>query len=798
VVSPRASERTRAAARDLAHYLERITGASFVVEPGDGSRGVVVGTLSEFPDPALRKPLAVRGGFDGREAFAVRADARRLRLIGATDLGASHAVYALLESLGCRWFFQAPEWEVVPSTPTLRVSLRLDDRPAILARRIWYGGGFFEYGPQARAPRDYADWARRARMDQSLKVQCFHVWQAIIAVFEKHPEYLALVGGKRQGEQLCVSNPGLRAVVVRWALDYLRKNPSADMVSLEPSDGGGQCECDACKALGTISDRVFGLANEVARAVAKEFPGKLVGLYAYSEHSEPPAFSLERNVYVQLTAGFTRGRYSFPELVELWPKKCRNMGFYEYLSVWPWDYDKLPGGRGNDLAYIRRQVPLYAARGATSLDCESSGNWGLNGRGYYIANKLMWNPKADVDGLLADFHEKAFGPAAAPMKRYYDRFDRGSRPLLSAHLLALGYRDVEEASRLAAGRPDVLARLDHVKQYLQSMRLKWLVEREKDKPKRKALTLAALTQGYRTRHTYMNHWVAVRDDWAARAAKEFEEPAWSPFDPTPNKPWAVDRPYTHEETEREFREGLAAFQPEVVEEKTFSSDLVPVRFPAGPPVESGQSYQWTLRYALYSVRGEPLELGLVAGTIAHYRDMAPATWAIVDGSGKRIQGGRLPLDGKLHPLQVKVPRAGLYYLDFDDSMAGWHVRVAPGCSASVVLDHSRYVEHAGWMQPMHFYVPKGTRELHYFWAGQPHRVHGPDGAILKEVTTSGEFVKVPVPAGADGRTWHFSQMMLGTLRFFNAPNAIAASPAALLVPRELAEKDGLPIAAGRR
>jgi hypothetical protein len=36
--------------------------------------------------------------------------------------------------------------------------------------------------------------------------------------------------------------------------------------------------------------------------------------------------------------------------------------------------------------------------------------------------------------------------------------------------------------------------------------------------------------------------------------------------------------------------------------------------------------------------------------------------------------------------------------------------------------------------------------------------------------------------------------MLGYLWLFNAPNYLAASPAALLVPRELAERDGLRVA----
>ena len=80
--------------------------------------------------------------------------------------------------------------------------------------------------------------------------------------------------------------------------------------------------------------------------MAKEYPGKMVGVLAYNEHSEPPSFALEPNVYVQLTAGFIRGQYTHDELLDLWPKKCKNLGFYEYFSVWLWDFDRLPGGNG--------------------------------------------------------------------------------------------------------------------------------------------------------------------------------------------------------------------------------------------------------------------------------------------------------------------------------------------------------------------------------------------------------------------------------------------------------------------
>jgi hypothetical protein len=45
----------------------------------------------------------------------------------------------------------------------------------------------------------------------------------------------------------------------------------------------------------------------------------------------------------------------------------------------------------------------------------------------YVAARLMWNHTADVDALLADFHEKCFGPASAPMAAYHALVDAALR-----------------------------------------------------------------------------------------------------------------------------------------------------------------------------------------------------------------------------------------------------------------------------------------------------------------------------------------------------------------------------------
>src|SRR4051812_46883391 len=75
VIAPAASESTKAVAKELAGYLQRVTGAAFEVTTGDGrGGGIVLGTLAEFPDEALARPLEIRKGVDGREAYAIRAE----------------------------------------------------------------------------------------------------------------------------------------------------------------------------------------------------------------------------------------------------------------------------------------------------------------------------------------------------------------------------------------------------------------------------------------------------------------------------------------------------------------------------------------------------------------------------------------------------------------------------------------------------------------------------------------------------------------------------------------------------
>jgi hypothetical protein len=128
-----------------------------------------------------------------------------------------------------------------------------------------------------------------------------------------------------------------------------------NMVSMEPSDGGGFCTSAECLKIGGPSDQAFYLTNAVARGIQKDYPGIWVGNLAYNEHIAPTKYDLEPNVFVMVTNGFNRTKLSTNQLLEEWGKKAKKLGVYEYLSVYAWDND-LPGrSNGTKLEFLKNQ-----------------------------------------------------------------------------------------------------------------------------------------------------------------------------------------------------------------------------------------------------------------------------------------------------------------------------------------------------------------------------------------------------------------------------------------------------------
>lgn len=467
-VAPRASARTLAAAKDLAASLGRICGRPFSVETGDGTRGVALGVGGDFP------ALGLGDAFDApepmrREQFVLRSHKNGVAVVGASDAGVEAAAAELLHRAGWRRFFPGPSWEIVPRDPGLRLSVDEKSAPAFAARRIWYGFGLTDANRAA-----FGEWQRRNRVPGAFDLHTGHADEGLIErnkeAFAAHPEYFALSSGRRTPGKLCLSNPDLRRLVVADALSRLDKNPAHDTVSVEPGDGDGWCECEACRALGSPSDRVLALANEVSAELEKSRPGKYAAFYAYHRHSPPPAGRARERVIVSVATSFLpKGREPEEYLAGWRAQGVGLLGLREYYGVYQWHRSLPARMKGGDLGYLSKSLPRFHALGVRLVSAESGEDWGANGLGYYAASRMMWDlSEADrVDAIREDFLTRAFGEAAAPMRRFYALVD-GSRGLrknsLPADLVPAMYARLAEASALNRD-PAVSARLDDLVLY---------------------------------------------------------------------------------------------------------------------------------------------------------------------------------------------------------------------------------------------------------------------------------------------------------------------------------------------
>ena len=255
VISADASPETKKMAATLADYLKRISGGEFKVETGALSAdapGISLGLASQFG--AAMKDLQSDDPTKS-EDYVLRSHANGLVMAGASEMAVGHAVWDLLYRLGYRQFFPGKTWEIVPTEKNLSVALNASEHPDYNSRAISPG-----YGILRENRDDYAAWRERNRLLSGINLRTGHSYRGIVArnlaEFEKHPEYLTqpsdnLLKGQ---PKFCVSNAGLRQLVIDDALKQFAADPSLQSISLDPSDTGGwESEtCDDDKKIGSI------------------------------------------------------------------------------------------------------------------------------------------------------------------------------------------------------------------------------------------------------------------------------------------------------------------------------------------------------------------------------------------------------------------------------------------------------------------------------------------------------------------------------------------------------------------
>lgn len=755
IISTEASPDSKQAAQTLAEYLGRMSGVTFEVRSGDGTQGIVVGQAGEF--------TSIKNSFDAskisdREAYLLRSHKQGVFLVGATAKGVRHAVWDFLQRLGYRRFFPGENWEIIPKKARLRIDIDVEEKPEFLLRDL-----FFNHSSWPDNLVRWDEWQEVNRIGKSISLNTAHAWDSIQkqhqAEFDAHPEYFALIKGERKTKgarlKFCLSNPGLRQLIARYAIGFFDKNPHEDTVSIEPSDSAGWCECEPCQAIGSPSDRMVVLANDVIDALQSKHPQKQVAFYAYSHHAAKPKITLKPGAIVSVTTALRKGNQTFEQLIDGWREQGATTGIRDYMSFTAWEgYDTPYYSRAARVEEYVRALAGFSQLPDKYYRAEMGDNWGPNGLGHYLAARILWDSsEADrVDELIDDFLEKSFGEAQEPMRKFYaliNGLDQTFVPPFGNGTVHALYQILDEAWKSTSDEGahsrlgDLILYVRYLEQYQQFL--------QAPREQKQKYFEQILRYAYRIRSTHMVHSRAL---YLKQFAGKFGAEGTIPKNaaatiPEEENPWKSSEPFSTTEILDTLSSGVKATS---VPEKSWKVSLVSAPKQAPIPVEfhtRGPS-----RIMLYFPKDGEAQImpRKMSGSI--FND--PRNYHVRDTTGKVVGQGAVKNNVPIK-IQGKAHESYEFFVFIHNYGSSQKFEISGSAAAAVQtdLDHGRL--HL-FQDPakLYVYVPAEAKQwdltLETFTPGETAKVTviSPDGKVAGTIETIEEKKKEQTFFGQEG------------------------------------------------
>ena len=787
----------KTAAVDAAKVLLEMTGREFVVG-SDYADGI---QLIKSTSPLAPSDAKAWLKDKGREPFVIRSNnGDKLLIVANRDEGLTHGLYFYLEQLGARFYFPSEKWTIIPDRKD--VTLKIDRKmlPDFELREFFGTGGFgpaLPNDPKQEIKARWEQWKIRNRFGGEFRLgghsgEAFNV--ANKETLLKHPEYLAKVDGEHVPwsliAKLNTANKDAVQLYVDWTVERFRvarqrdpKGRGSFAVSVDPSDGGEHCNSPECGAIGngSASDQVFYVANQAAKAVAKEFPGAYVNLYGYNEHAMPPTIPLEPNIHVMIIPyAFQRTELTPEEFIAAWGKKVNRMGLYDYWSIPDWTHD-VPDF--NYLKTPRDKLKFWHESNISSVLSESTFSSGAIGLAWYVGSRLMWELNTDENVIIEEFYAKAFGPAAPPMKRMLERWANGF--MLTSNELALSFRDLQQATQQAKTR-EVRARLADYGRYLEYLRLHfaWRQASREEKPEANRELVRHAWNIYDSSmiHAYRIYQLQARSDKELRDSynpKDDDAPAWKSIDPP-----------TDADIFAAIENGVQQFEPLGYMPQRFSGELVPVNADGATPTLEKLPALVLVGQSSFQFLAKPGQSTFPL----KFRSATPVRIQLKDDAGKMLLEKTIERDAALakddwQQLALKLPspshyRVNLIILKNDN--------ITLQLPVDFLTSFSNFRTGKPLRSPrLYFYVPNGLKKLTIY---QPlplpeiMEIHFFDPAgnkILPQTHDNRTTYIVEIPDGMDGKVWSLDNLVSPneSIHMLNAPQSFSLYPSTLLVPQ---------------
>ena len=472
IVVQRDQPKATKAGEALQTYVAKMSGVRLpMVREGEAvDNNLKVQLLVGQTEAAKKSGVRFPSGYDTtirpdifeEEGYVLKTLGQRIAIGGNNDgpyNGTWYGVHALLEQLGCRWYFPGDWGEVVPHRETITVpDLAIESRPDF-ASRLVINSGWVPMSPDESAA--YSEWISRIGMCPNPYPSVGDGFLAYLVppnkYFDTNPEFFAMGedGERHAGEHaslrfyenhtmLCLSNPDVFTESVKnlratFAGENNIPHASPLGVGISPPDGMPYCYCPECKKMSLNlqypryfertfqSEEFFGFAAKLAR----EFPDKFISTMAYSlREMVPLGVDIPENImvlYAPIACDVLHPndshlwrRRDLVRALKAWRERTPHIVIYDYnpgLLIGNWVPER-------DTANMAVNMPIYKQIGIKGFQAEGRKAFMQTWISNYVRGKLLWDAGTDVDALQDDFYNTFFGPAAGPhVRAWWDACD---------------------------------------------------------------------------------------------------------------------------------------------------------------------------------------------------------------------------------------------------------------------------------------------------------------------------------------------------------------------------------------
>lgn len=433
VIGDEASANVQSAATTLQSNIRQMTGATLPIEKASQFNGHYPVVLVGMSSLARRKGIDVEQVYESGDHYVIKTFNGGVALIGNDNglRGSSYAVYDFLQRLGCGWYGPDPLWQVIPQTADLKVApIDVDERPVFEFRRIW----------EVKDPVLRDAWRQGGK-----GIAQGHVLGNLLnrdQYVKEHPEYFSRVEGPYQP---CLSHPEVIDIISGKLGKEIGSGTGIVQLCVGAIDNDQFCQCDRCTAIGNASATALHFANEIARKLSKDHPGRFqLNFYAYWVlHDAPnPLIKAEPGVCVTLINEGNHvqpldkvespdipeeyGRHNTREQDALkgWHATGATMSIYEWWipGCTNHDWRGMPWYSGDtalrNLRYWGKHDVRYLTY-ETQARYEDNKVWPVRWPLFYVGAYGSWDPDVTSAQLMSDACKKLYGPAAGDMFDFY-------------------------------------------------------------------------------------------------------------------------------------------------------------------------------------------------------------------------------------------------------------------------------------------------------------------------------------------------------------------------------------------